>query len=165
MYALESAQRAQRRSRYIREAEVKLHNFVTFALTRIGDRHFRRKRIASLDCFRKTQSTIRKRRVTQAIAKRVQRLAFEIAISAALHRVVLKRWQLLDSGIESHWKPASGIVLARQRLRDGCSALFARIPGLHDGVHMFVRPVESKGAAVREHKYDRFSQCSCRFQQ
>ena len=61
---------------------------------------------------------IGKLRVAQPVAEGIERRAFEVAVGAALHRVIFERRQLVDALVESYRQPARGIVAAGKRLRD-----------------------------------------------
>ena len=111
--ALEAAQGAQRRSRHTREAEVKLRNLIACLLSGIRNCHFRRQRGTCIDrSLGKRLILVRESCVAQAIAKRVQRLALEVAIGAVLHRIIFEGRQLIQSGVERHRQPARGIILS-----------------------------------------------------
>ena len=97
--------------------------------------------------------------------ERIQRFAFEIAVSPPFHCVIFKRRKLIDTGIESDRQASGGIVLSRKCLRDSRAAFFARIPGFQNRVHMLLCPVHGEGASVGEHEYDWLSRGRHRFEQ
>ena len=86
-------------------------------------------------------------RVAQAVAERVERLAPEIPVGAAGHRVVLEVGQVGRGAIEGHGQPAGRVVVAEQDIGDGGAARLAGIPRLQDGARMSVRPGQSDRAA------------------
>src|SRR5271157_5570456 len=128
VYAVESAEGADGRSWDIRKLQIELHHLVAADLTGI--------------CYRDG---------------RVQRLAFEVPVGPTLHRVVLEIRQLVDIFIEGDWETSGGIVLSAQGLSNGGSAFLAGIPSFHNGIGVFLLPVDAQCAAVQEHDNQRLA--------
>src|ERR1700675_680431 len=122
----EATQRANRRDWRLWKTHVQLHDFVTFALTHVPYIRVHAQGIACLQIrCRELQIAVLKFRVTKSIAERIKRLAFKIAVSPVLHRVVFKYGQLLDALVKRYRQPARWIIHARQRLGNGSSAFLA----------------------------------------
>ena len=155
-----------RSARHIGEAQIELRHFVAGDLPGIGHRNIGGKWIAGLDGVgRHGQSAVSEGGVTQAVAEGIERLALEVAISAALHRVIFKGRKLVDAGIERDRQASGGIVAAGESLRHCRAALFARIPRIENGVGVLLGPVHRERAAVGEHHHQRLAGCGQRFEQ
>ena len=89
----------------------------------------------------------------------------EVAIGAALHRVVLKWRKLVDALVERDRQAACGIVFAGKRFGHSGAALFAGIPRIENRVGVFVGPVHGERAAVGEDKDDGLAGGGHRFKQ
>src|SRR5665213_70355 len=149
MNALKSAQSNERRALDGRELEVDLHYLVPGNFAGVCNRHLYAERLARVDGPRwNGEVAVAEGCVTETIAKRIERLAVEVAISTVRHPVILEVGQLADAGIESYWQATRGIVLSAQGFSHGRSALFAGIPCFEDGVGMPVDPVDREGAAI-----------------
>ncbi len=152
MNALESAKGANGRARNIRKLQIELHDFVARDLPRIRHRHEDIERIRGGDLrVRQGEIAVLECCVAQTVSERPERLAFEIAIRAAFHRVVLEVGQLVNILIERHGQTSRGIVLAAQRLGNSGSAFLAGVPSFDDGVGVLLLPVRGQSAAVHEH--------------
>src|SRR5215467_13640949 len=91
MNALEPAEREERRPFHGREFQVKLHDFISRGLSRIGHYHIGFNRITRVHrCLWHSKITVAKGRIREAISKRIKRLSPEVAVGAAVHRIVLK---------------------------------------------------------------------------
>ncbi len=95
--------------------------------------------------------------VTEAVAEGIERSALEVAVGAALHRVILEGRQLAYVLVKGDGEAAGGIVLAGESLGHGRAALFARIPGFEDGVGVVLGPVDAERAAVGEDNHQRLA--------
>src|SRR5689334_18956178 len=101
MNAFESTQSNARSTLDIRELEVELHNLVSSKLAGIGRCHVGAVRLSrGYRSARHTEIAVTELRVAQAVSKRIERLAGEIAVRPVGHPVVLKVRQLIDSRIE-----------------------------------------------------------------
>src|SRR5665213_1431644 len=113
MHTLESAQRTYWSALHIREAQIKLHDFIACYFAGVGYSGFSNYGIAGLDRRRgQRKSAIAEGGIAESIAEGIKRCAFEVAIGAALHRVVFKRRQLIHAGVERDGQAACWIVLA-----------------------------------------------------
>ena len=72
----------------------------------------------------------------------------------ALHVVVLEIGQVIHAAVEGDGKLAGGSHVAEEDVRDGQTALLARIPGLEDGVAGFGLGNQADGAAGEVHEDD-----------
>src|SRR5215472_5685759 len=109
---------------------------------------FDRCRLSRFHWRRRLHLAVREGGVTEAVAESVERLAFEVAIGAALHRVVLEGGQLAEGCVEGEWKASCGIVVAGERFGDCGTAFFAWIPCFEDGLGILGGPVDRERAAV-----------------
>src|SRR5919201_6816922 len=97
MDALESAQCTDGSSRHIGELQIKLHDFIPSNFSRICHSERDIKGVSRVEWrIRQSQVAVAEARITQPISKWPQRLAFEVAIGAAFHRIVFKMRQLVD---------------------------------------------------------------------
>src|SRR6266446_3101592 len=102
-YPLERAQSANRRDRRLWKTQVQLHDFVTFALAHVSYIRVHAQGVARVQIRRgELQIAVLKFRVTESIAKGIEGLAFKIAVSPVLHRVVFKNGQLLDALVKRY---------------------------------------------------------------
>src|ERR1039458_1247426 len=97
-------------------------------------------------------------RVAQAVAERVQGLALEIAVGAALHTVIVEGRQLVGGLVEGDGKASGGVVIAEQDIGDGGAAGLARIPRLEQRRHVIACPVHGQRATVEQHQHDGFAE-------
>src|ERR1039458_7026626 len=162
MDPLESAQVPDGIVRRRAPAQVQLHHLV--ALARGNVLHAHRYHPAFHGPAR-TQPGVLKRRVTQAETETEERLALEVAIRPALHRVIVERGQLLHAAIERHRETARGIVYPGERLGDGRSNLFAAVPRFQYGHGMFGGEVRGQRAAAGQHDNHRLARGDGRLDQ
>src|SRR6266404_833110 len=102
-YPLERAQSANRRDRRLWKTQVQLHDFVTFALAHVPYIRVHAQGVARLQIrCGELQIAVLKFRITEAIAEGIKGLAFKIAVSPVLHRVVFKNGQLLDALVKRY---------------------------------------------------------------
>jgi len=113
MDTLEATECSNRRARNVRELEIELNDFIASDCSSISDGNSCIQRIAGIDSrLGKTKIAVAKRGVAEPVSKRLEWFAFEVAVSATLHRVVLKVGQLMNIFIESDGKTSCRIVLA-----------------------------------------------------
>src|ERR1035441_3270936 len=156
MNPLKCAQRPERRAGDFGKAEIDLSYFVSRALTGVGDGNFSDNRVTrSYWTAGNGKSAISECGVTQAVTKWIERRPFEVAIGAALHRVILKGRQLSYILVEGDGQGSGGVVAAREGFSHGGAALFAGIPGFEDSVGVSRGPMDAEGAAIGEH-YDQW---------
>src|SRR6185437_3047370 len=92
MHTAETFQRAQGRAIYSRVRQVKFDNLITRDLAGILHIHARYQVVIGAEAVLvEVQITELKRGVTQAVAKRIEWVAGEVAIGAPLHVVVVER--------------------------------------------------------------------------
>ena len=126
MNALESAQCTGWRARDIGKPEVKLHYFITGNCSGIRDSDRSVQRISRLDRrIRQSEIAVAKGCITQPISELPERIALEVAVRAAFHRIVFKMRQLVNILVKCDRKASCRIVLAAQGLGDCCSALLS----------------------------------------
>src|SRR5229473_2947476 len=96
-------QRPNRRDWRFWKTYVELHDFVTFALAHVPYIRVHAQGIACLQIrCGELQIAVLKFRVTESIAEGIEGLAFKIAVSPVLHRVIFKDGQLLNALVKSH---------------------------------------------------------------
>src|ERR671931_676375 len=96
MDPLKSAKSMDGRAWNVGELEVELHDFISSNLSGIGHRNGRVQRIARVDgMIWKIQIAVAECRVTESVPERPERLALEVAVRAAFHRVVFEVRQLV----------------------------------------------------------------------
>src|SRR5205823_1696835 len=106
-------------------AEIKLRDFVAVALAcilygrRHGDALIRGNARGDL------QIAILEFRVAQPVAERVKRLAREPPVRAALHRVILERWKLLQSFVKCDGQLSRWIGIPEKDVGDRRSTFLA----------------------------------------
>src|SRR5437588_10979747 len=100
---------------------------------------------------------VREFRITQAKSKRVERLSFEVSVSAASHRVVFKKRELIYALVKGYRQPTCRIIGTGKGLGDSASSFFAGVPGIEDCVGMLRCPIHRKCAAVHEHNHKRLT--------
>src|SRR3954452_7570378 len=150
----------------MRELEIELDYFVASDLSRIGNGNRCVQRIACINSrVGQSEAAIIERRVTESVSERPERFALEVAVSAALHRIVLEVGQLMSIFIEGNGKTSGRIILPAQSLSNCCPALLAGVPGFEDGVRVLLLPVRSQSAAVHEHDDKGLAGCSHRLHQ
>src|ERR1039457_3830585 len=148
----------ERCARHAGEIEIQLDRFIVADLTAVRDRDYSADRTAGGNRFHSDrQSAICKGGVTQPVAEGIERSSFKVPVSAALHRVVLKRRQLTYILVEGHRQPAGGIVTPRESFGDRCADLLAGVPGFEDRAGVLLGPVHTECAAVGEDKDDRLA--------
>src|SRR6185369_5357439 len=106
----------------------------------------------------KPQIRILEFRVAQSKTEWIKRLALEVTVSAALHRVVSERRQLFDRFVKRDRETAARVVIPEQHVGDRRPAFFARIPAFENRRHLFVGPIHSNGTAVEQNEYDGLAQ-------
>src|SRR5450631_1281296 len=145
MNALESAQCADWRARDIGKPEVKLHYFSTGNFSGICDSDRSVQWVSRTDRqIRQSEIAVAKGRITQAISELPQRIAFEVAVRAAFHRIVFEMRQLVNILVKRNRKASCRIVFAAQGLSDCCSALLSGIPGFENGIGVRLLPVRAE---------------------
>src|SRR5205807_5059051 len=127
----------------------KLYDFITLSVISILHLHVHIEGIACVQfCGGELQVAVFKLRIAQAIAEGIKRFPVEVPERTVPHRIVFKRWQLLDTFVEGHGQAASWIVFSRKSLSNRSSAFFSGIPGIEDCIRMLRSPVYRKRAAV-----------------
>ena len=103
--------------------------------------------------------------IGQAIAERIQRLRRQIAVGAALHRIIVEVRQLVRGVVERDGQTSGRAVIAEQQLCHSVTALCARIPRVHNRVHILLRPAQRHCAACAQHQDGRDTGCLHRLEQ
>src|SRR6266516_5760560 len=158
MNALESAQCADWRAWDIGKPEVKLHYFITGNFSGVRDSDRSVQRVSRIDRqIRQSEIAVAKGRITQAISELPKRIAVEVTVGTAFHRIVLEMRQLVNILVESDRKASCRIVLAAQGLSDCAPAFLARIPGFENGIGVRLLPVHAERTTTHEHDYERLT--------
>src|SRR5215510_11814589 len=88
------------------------------------------------------------------MSKRIERLSLEKPVSSSIHRVALKRRQLVHRFVERHGKSTGGIVVAEQYIGDRRTSLFTWIPRLHYCTNVSICPVDCDRAARKQDQHN-----------
>lgn len=111
--ALKAAQSQQGRALYRGKLQVQFSHFVTRQFSGIRDHHLGSQRITRLDCIRvELEIVVLEGGIAQPESEWEERLAGEVAVGSALHRVVAEGRQLIEAGIKSDGQSTSWIVAA-----------------------------------------------------
>src|SRR5208337_4299088 len=166
VHARETAKRADGRAGKLGEGQIKLDNLVTVALAGVLHVSINVERLARLYVFRgKFDLAVGKLRVAEAVTKGIERRAGEVAVCPVRHRIVLKRWKLVDASVKGDREAAGGIIDAGKSLRDGRAALFTGVPRFEYRVGVLFHPVHAEGAAVKQNHDQRLACRGDAFQQ
>ena len=155
---LEPAQGDARRAGQLRNLEIKLHHLV--AIARAGVAHLRghADALGGIALHRRDLGRgIGKAGIAEPVAEAIDRGAREIAIGAALYRIIVKGRQILDIAIEGQRQTPRRIGRARQDIGHRQPARLARIPGLENGIGIVLGPAQIDRAAVHRHHGQRLA--------
>src|SRR6185437_13846871 len=101
----------------LRRRQIKLHYFVSSARPGVCDIGFHGEIVSSFQRLGgKLQVAEGERRVAQAISEGIEGVSVEVAVGAALHGVVLKRRDLIDTLIESQRQASPRVIFAVEGL-------------------------------------------------
>ena len=146
-------------------AQVQLHDLISRSRADILDEQRRLYRAVRCDARPiQLQTGVCEARVGQPVSERIERLAREVSIRAALHGVVVERRQLFVLLVEGDRQAPRRTHVAEQDVGDCSAAALPRIPRENDGRQLRLRPIDGKRRARREHQYDGLARCVQRFE-